>query len=72
MQSAGLIRTGIKVRLASKNETQSDLAARLGESPFWVSRRLNSQAITIEDADRIAEALGTDLVGLIDLAKAVA
>ena len=62
----------IRVRLAAINESQAWLAKQLGESSFWLSRRMNDQPFTLDDIDRIAEVFGTDIVGLLETAKAVA
>lgn len=63
----------IRVRLAVMGKSQSWLAAQLGESTFWLSRRMTGATkLTTDDLDRIAEVFGTDVSGLLDLSRAVA
>lgn len=56
----------IRLILAAHNKSQAWLAQQLGESPFWVARRLNGVVnFDVEDLDRVARVLGTDLAGLL-------
>jgi len=65
--------TAIRVRLAAMSKSQAWLADQIGESPWWLSRRMSGQQrFTTDDLDRIAAVFGTDIFGLLDTAKAVA
>lgn len=63
----------VRLHLAAKKKTQVWLAAQLGVSQFWVGRRMNNSTIfTVEDVDRVAEALGISFERLLADADAVA
>ena len=56
----------IRLHLAAKDKKQTWLAAQIGESPFWLSRRMSGAVnFDFDDMDRIAAAFGTDLLGLL-------
>lgn len=76
-ESQAAAELGIRLSLAAmplpEQRTQAWLAAQIGESPFWLSRRMSgTQRFTVDDLDRIAAVFGTDLVGLITSMKGVA
>lgn len=55
----------IGAMLGRKRMRQADLARALGVGPMWVSDRMTGRTrLTIDDLDRIANALG---VGIVDL-----
>jgi transcriptional regulator with XRE-family HTH domain len=63
---------GIRLHLAAIDKRQAWLAQQLGESPFWVSRRMSgSKTFDVEDLDRIAAVFETTIEGLLEAAKAV-
>lgn len=63
----------IRLHLAAKNMSQAQLAARIGKSPFWLGRRMNSQiAFDVESLDCIASVFDTTLGRLLADAEAVA
>lgn len=50
----------IRVEMARQRLNQSDLAAMLGESQPWVSRRLGGRTpMTVDDLERFAQVLRT-------------
>ncbi|MGF3055654.1 helix-turn-helix domain-containing protein [Microbacterium sp. YY-01] len=54
-----LAEKAIRLHLAARNKNQAWLAAQLGESTFWVGRRLNGAiAFKITDLERIAALFG--------------
>lgn len=56
----------IRAIMAYRLITQAQLAARLGVSEMWVSRKLRGrQVIDLNDLQRIAIALDTDAVALV-------
>lgn len=65
----------LRAEMARQNLTRSDLAAKLGKVPMWVSRRLNGETrLTFDDADLICTALGvslTDITAAADAASKV-
>jgi transcriptional regulator with XRE-family HTH domain len=64
---------GIRVELARRARSMSDLARALDVTPPTLSRKLAGvQPMTLDDIDRIAEQLGISGVGLIRLALEVA
>lgn len=63
----------IRLLLAAHNRKQAWLASELGETPFWLSRRMSgSITFNVEDLDRIAAVFGIQLDGLLATADAVA
>lgn len=63
----------IRLRLVARDKNQQWLADELGESPFWVSRRMSGTTKwDVDDLDRIAMVFGTSLDGLMATATAVA
>jgi len=63
----------IRLKLAEINKSQTWLAAQIGVSPFYISRRMKGvQKFTVDDLDAIARVFKTDLAGLLATAKAVA
>lgn len=64
--------TGIRMHLALKQRSQTWLASEIGESSHWVSRRMSGKVkLNLEDIDRIASALSTDLLGILEMADGV-
>jgi transcriptional regulator with XRE-family HTH domain len=60
----------IRAILARRRWRQTQLAERLGVHEMWVSRRLRGvNAITVDDLERIADALGMKPVELLGLAE---
>jgi transcriptional regulator with XRE-family HTH domain len=60
----------IRAILARRGWKQSQLAERLGVHEMWVSRRLRGvNAISVDDLERIAAALGMKPVELLGLAE---
>lgn len=60
----------IRAILARRGWKQSQLAQRLGVQEMWVSRRLRGiNAITVDDLERIADALGIKPANLLGLAE---
>lgn len=56
----------IRAEMARQRLTQRELAERLGSQQSWLSRRLTGGvALTLDDAELIAEALGVSLVQLV-------
>jgi transcriptional regulator with XRE-family HTH domain len=56
----------IRAHLARRRMQQAELAGLVGEHPSWVSRRLGeTRRITIDDLERIAQALGIGAVELL-------
>jgi len=63
----------IRLHLAAINKKQTWLAAQLGVSAFWISRRMSGAVnFDLEDLDRIATALGTTLADLLADAEKIA
>lgn len=63
---------GIRLQLAALNKRQTWLAQQLGESPFWVSRRMSGvKNFDVDDLDRIAAVFGMTLEALLASAKAL-
>lgn len=63
----------IRLLLAAHNRKQTWLAAQLGETPFWLSRRMSgSITFNVEDLDRIASVFGITIDVLLATADAVA
>lgn len=63
---------GIRLQLAAIDKRQTWLAQQLGESPFWVSRRMSGvKNFDVEDLDRIAAVFGMTLEALLASAKAI-
>lgn len=55
----------IRAHMARKRTRSVDLAAALGVSVSWVTRRLNGQIeLSVDDVDRICGVLGVDPVSL--------
>ena len=52
----------VKIATATAGITQAELAARLGWSPQTMSNRLITGKFTLEEWQRIAAALGADLL----------
>lgn len=63
----------IRLHLAARGKKQTWLADALGESPFWLSRRMTG-AITwdVDELDRIAQVFDTTLDQLLTDSQAVA
>lgn len=60
----------IRLTLAAHNKSQAWLAEQIGESVFWVTRRLNGAVnFDLEDLDRVADVFGTDVSGLLALVE---
>jgi transcriptional regulator with XRE-family HTH domain len=60
----------IRAILARRGWKQSQLAERLGVHEMWVSRRLRGvNAISVDDLERIAAALGIKPANLLGLAE---
>lgn len=65
--------TAIRLHLAARKRSQRWLAAELGVSPFWVSRRMSgSKTFDVDELDRIAAVFGVDLDRMLASAEAVA
>ena len=52
----------VKIATATAGITQAELAARLGWSPQLLNNRLKTGKFTLEEWQRIAAALGADLL----------
>ena len=52
----------LKIATATAGITQAELAARLGWSPQLLNNRLKTGKFTVEEWQRIAAALGADLL----------
>ena len=52
----------VKIATATSGITQAELAGRLGWSPQLLNNRLNTGKFTLEEWQRIAAALGADLL----------
>jgi hypothetical protein len=62
----------IRLHLAARKKNQAWLAARLGESAFWVGRRMSGVVLfDVGDLDRIAAVFGVDLDDLLAAADAI-
>jgi transcriptional regulator with XRE-family HTH domain len=63
---SGRMASEIRSLLGRYNVNRSELARRLGKEPWWVSKRLNGETeIGTNDAERIARALGVNVVDLL-------
>jgi len=63
----------IRLHLAARNKTQTWLANQLGESAFWMSRRMTgAKTFNVDELDRIAGVFNTTLDGLLASSEAVA
>lgn len=63
--SVGIARM-IRERLGGEDITKAELARRLGEDESWIGKRLKGQIkLTVDDFERIAEALDVEPVDLI-------
>lgn len=59
------VRTEIKVWMARRRLNASELAARLGHDPSWVSKRVGAGAtvaLTVDDLTSMADALDVPIV----------
>jgi transcriptional regulator with XRE-family HTH domain len=69
MASTGLndaVLEEIRVWMARRRLNQSELAELLGEGQPWVSRRLGGRTpLTVDDLQRVADALGVDVLALL-------
>ena len=65
MSDSTTLVAGIKLRLRAQGLSYSDLAKRLGLSEPTVKRDLSRGKFTLSRLDRICEALGVDLVDLL-------
>jgi len=62
--------TGIRMHLASRKLSQSWLAEEIGETQHWLSRRMSGKVnFNTHDLDRVAKALNTDFLGLIEITE---
>ncbi|WP_146116709.1 hypothetical protein [Microbacterium sp. MYb64] len=62
----------IRLHLAVRNKTNAWLASSLHRSPFWVSRRMNSDiAFDANDLDEIAGVFGITVESLLQAATAI-
>ena len=52
----------VKIAAATAGITQAELASRLGWSPQLLNNRMNTGKFTLEEWQRIAAALGADLL----------
>ena len=62
------VASGLRGEIARAGLTQAAVAARIGVTEAWVSRRLSQSAkvhLTLEDIDLIASALGLDGIDVI-------
>lgn len=63
----------VRLLLAARRKTQAWLAAQIGETPFWISRRMSGKkTFNVDDLDRIAGVFDLTLDGLLATADAVA
>lgn len=59
--SSETVAAEVRAELGRQQLSATELAARLGVTPMWLSRRLRGlTALTIDDTVRIAEALDVD------------
>ena len=64
--------TAIRLHLAVRKTTQTWLAEQLGESAFWVGRRMSGAVLfDLQDLDRIAAVFGVSLDELLAAADAI-
>ena len=56
----------IRLRLAAHKKSQAWLAEQVGESPFWIGRRMSGKVtFDLDDLDRISEAFDVDIDELL-------
>ena len=65
MSNSTTLVAGIKLRLRAQGLSYSDLAKRLGLSEPTVKRDLSRGKFTLSRLDRICEALGVDILDLL-------
>lgn len=59
----------LRIEMAKRNLTTTELAARVGVSDMWLSRRLRGKTeIHVGDLDRLARALGVSVDELLERA----
>lgn len=62
----------ISLLLVARGKTKVWLAEQLGESQFWVGRRMNgSVKITLQDLDRLAAVFGISVAELLSIPGAI-
>lgn len=75
-QLSELVASEIRAEMARRGINQSTLADKVGEHPTWVGRRVNAVTtrrapITLDDLERIADALDLDPLTIVTRAAAV-
>lgn len=62
----------IRLHLAARKKNQTWLADELGESAFWIGRRMSGAVMfNLDDLDRIATVFGVTLDELLAAADAI-